>query len=326
MIRHSFSPSLQDRFIPFLIAILFAFSIIGCSPEAEYTPIDFSEKIKVEQPSGNESKEKILRVAVAAMISPKETLSYYRELLDYIGNRLGYRVELIQRKTYGEINELFPKRQIDLAFICTGPYAAGKEIYGFEAIATPVVRGNPFYQSYMIVNKSSSYQSLDDLRGGMFAFTDPDSNTGSLVPTYWLHSMGETASTFFRDTTYTFSHDNSILAVAKNLVDAAAVDGHKWEYYNQRNPYYTSMTRVIKKSEPLGSPPLVTSVYLSEKLKKKIQQLIISMHKEEHGAIILNGLMIDRFDIPKEAWYEPVRTMYRQVHADRGSNHASEES
>ena len=77
-------------------------------------------------------------------------------------------VQLIQRKTYDEINELFPKGQIDLAFICTGPYAAWKNRYGFEALATPQVRGQPFYQSYLIVPKESSYQRLEDLKGRVF--------------------------------------------------------------------------------------------------------------------------------------------------------------
>jgi hypothetical protein len=41
------------------------------------------------------------------MISPKETFVYYRQILDYIGTNLGKNVQLVQRKTYGEINELF---------------------------------------------------------------------------------------------------------------------------------------------------------------------------------------------------------------------------
>ena len=50
-------------------------------------------------------------------------------------------------------NALFPKGEVDLAFICTGPYAASRDKYGFDAIATPQVRGQPFYQSYLIVPK-----------------------------------------------------------------------------------------------------------------------------------------------------------------------------
>jgi phosphonate transport system substrate-binding protein len=162
------------------------------------------------------------------MVSPKETLVYYRQLLDYIGSKLGRNVQLIQRKTYGEINELIGKGQIDLGLVCSGPYVTGREKYGFELLAVPQVHGKHFYQSYLIVNKNSTFHKLEDLRGQVFAFTDPESNTGKLVPTYWLMKVGERPETFFSKTIYTYSHDNSILAVARALADGAAVDGLIW--------------------------------------------------------------------------------------------------
>ncbi len=252
------------------LILLFIVAIYGCSRDSDAVTIDFDKTIAVERPESNISQKGALNVAVAAMISPKETFSYYRDLLDFIGAKMDRKVSLIQRKTYGEINELFKTGQVDLAFICSGPYAVEKEKYGFEALATPIVRGEPYYQSYLIVNKNSTYQNLNDLRGKVFAFTDPNSNTGRLVPAYWLAQMGERPETFFDRTIYTYSHDNSILAVAKGLVAGAAVDGLIWEYYHQKDPAFTSRTRIIRKSEPYGIPPLVASKHLSSELKNRI--------------------------------------------------------
>ena len=290
-------------------------TIYSCSGDTGYKPVDFSERVLVKRPADKTYDPTQLRVAVAAVISPKETFIYYRQLLDYIGHKLGRKVQLIQRKTYSEINELFPKGQIDLAFICSGPYAVSKEKFGFEALATPIVRGIPFYHSYLIVNKDSPFQKIEELRDHVFAFTDPKSNTGALVPSFWLAEMGETPESFFSSVNYTYSHDNSIMAVAKALVDGATVDGHIWEYYNVRKPIYTSRTRVIKKSQPFGSPPLVASVYLPAKLKEKIRQTLFNMHQEPDGRRILRDLMIDRFVAPREIWYETVRNIEQKVHA-----------
>lgn len=299
--------------LPAMAGIVFLF--FGCDRDAAYQRVDFSKTLAVEKKFSSPSGGMELRVAVAAMISPKETFIYYKQLIDYIADRSGHRVRLIQRKTYEEVNALFPERRIDLAFICTGPYAAGKDKYGFEAIATPIIRGAPYYQSYLIVNKNSPFQALEDLRGRVFAFTDPDSNTGALVPRFWIHERGDTADRFFSDIKFTFSHDNSILAVAKGLVDAAAVDGHKWEFYNIRNPEFTSRTRVIKKSKPLGSPPLVASIHMAEDLKDRIRKIVLAMHETPDGQRILNELMIDRFTAPQEAWYRPVREMVEVLNA-----------
>ena len=295
-------------FIILLASALFAL-ISGCSADADYKSVDFSKTVSIAHPETRTPQEQVLRVAVAAMISPKETFVYYKELLDYIGKKSGHNVQLIQRRTYDEVNALFPKGEIDLAFICTGPFAASRDKFGFVALATPQVRGQPFYQSYLIVPKDSPFQNFEDLRGRVFAFTDPDSNTGAMVPRFWLAEMGETPESFFSKTIFTYSHDNSILAVARGMVDAAAVDGHQWEYFEHFSPAYTSKTRVIRKSQPFGSPPLVASDRLKDDVRSKVQELMLSMHTDPEGKRILENLLIDRFVAPREEWYETARAM-----------------
>ena len=283
--------------------------VSGCGRDSDAVVVDFNKTVAVGRPIRSEPKSIQLKVAVAAMISPKETFAYYRQLLDYIGQKLGREMQFIQRKTYVEINQLLARGQIDLAFICSGPYVVGKEKYGFELLATPEVQNSHFYHSYLIVNKSSEFKDLADLRGQVFAFTDPDSNTGKLVPTYWLSLINEKPETFFRKTIYTYSHDNAILAVAKGLVDGAAVDGLIWEYYHRKNPVFTSDTRIIRKSEPYGIPPLVASKSLSFELKTQIRQELFDMHHDPDGRKIISELMIDRFVKPRDEWYDSIRNM-----------------
>lgn len=299
--------------ISWFMIVVMLLAIQGCGDSSGYVNVDLYKTIAVERPGSQLPEKTRLKVAVAAMISPKETFIYYRQFLDYLGGQLDRETQLVQRKTYGEINELFKQGKVDVGLICSGPYAAGNERFGFEAIATPQVRGSKFYQSYLIVNKISPYQKLEDLKGRIFAFTDPESNTGRLVPIYWLQKKGEAAHTFFKMTIYTYSHDSSILAVARNLVDGATIDGNIWEYYNKKKPVNTSKTRVIKKSEPFGNPPVVVSVRLSPQLKEHIRQELFSMHLNPEGKKILSELMIDRFIAPKEKWYDPIRRMKQSL-------------
>ncbi|NIS18195.1 MAG: phosphate/phosphite/phosphonate ABC transporter substrate-binding protein, partial [candidate division Zixibacteria bacterium] len=263
-----FANQMRNRIIVAVLLVIF----YGCSAEPEATYVNFSQRMTVERPGDQIKDSSHFRVAVGSMISARETVVHYHQLLDYIAGKLGREVQLVQRKTYGEINELIGLGQIDLAFICSGPYAIGKEKYSLEAMAIPQVRGSYLYQSYLIVNKNSPFQKLDDLKGRTFAFTDPESNTGKLVPKYWLRQKGETPETFFRKTIYTYSHDNSIMAVGKALVDGAAVHGQIWEYYNHRNPVFTSKTRIIKKSEPFGNPPVVAPARMPNQMKDRIRQ------------------------------------------------------
>ena len=281
--------------------------VSGCGKDSDAVVVDFEKTVAVERPTSPLSESDQLKVAVAAIISPKETFIYYRQLLDYIGNKMGREIQFIQRKTYGEINEMLGKNQIDLAFVCSGPYVEGKEKHGFQLVATPEVQNSHFYHSYLIVNKASEFRTLEDLRGRVFAFTDPDSNTGKLVPTFWVSELGEQPEGFFSKTIYTYSHDNSILAVAKSLVDGAAIDGLIWEYYHRKNPVFTSQTRIIRKSEPYGIPPIVASSAMTYELMSKFRGILFSMHEDPKGQAILSELMIDRFIAPNDQWYDSIR-------------------
>jgi len=138
--------------------------------------------------------------------------------------------------------------------------------------------------------------------------------------------MGESPATFFRQTIYTYSHDNSIKAVSKGLVDAAAVDGHQWEYYQTVNPGLTETTRIIRKSEPFGSPPLVASAGLPPEKKALIQTIVTSMHHEKDGRQILDRLMIDRFVVPEESWYASVKSMHAVLQTGGNDSHAAAQS
>jgi phosphonate transport system substrate-binding protein len=286
--------------------------LIGCSGDQEPAFIDFSKKMVDVQSPEKHPEGSVIRVAVAAMISAKESVVYYHQLLDFIAKQLGHKIELIQRKTYSEINDLLKNGKIDLAFICSGPYATGRQIYGFEALAVPQVRGKHSYHSYLIVNQNSTFQNLMDLRGHTFAFTDPESNTGKLVPTYWLVQKKERPKEFFGKIIYTHSHDNSIMAVATSLVDGAAVHEQIWEYFNDKNPTFTAGTRIIKKSQPFGNPPVVASKYLSNQLKADIERLLMTMHLDPKGKKILDELMIDRFVQPEDSWYDSIVAMNKE--------------
>lgn len=151
---------------PCLVWILaLVLGVNGCGADSDKVVVDFTKTVPVARPGERASPTPPLRVAVAAMISPKETFDLYRQLLAYLGHRLNRDLEFVQRKTYGEIDELLRRGEIDLAFICSGPYVAGKERFGFESLAVPEVHGSHFYRSYLIVNKDSPYHHLEELKG-----------------------------------------------------------------------------------------------------------------------------------------------------------------
>lgn len=251
-----------------------------------------------------------IKIGVAAMISPKETVVFYKRLIDYVGAKLGSPVEMVQKENYDEMDRLLESGEISIAFICSGPYVKDRAKFGVELLAAPQSYGQPFYHAYIIVHKDSPINDLAGLRGKKFAFTDPKSNTGKLVPTFMIaKKFNMTPEQFFGEVMYSKSHDRSIEAVAKRYADGASVDSLIYDYAAKKNPIYTSQTKIVSKSPPYGIPPVVVRKDFDPALRTKIRDIFLNMHRDPDGKAILDGIMVDKFIIPKDEDYNAVREM-----------------
>lgn len=68
-------------------------------------------------------------------------------------------------------------------------------------------QGHSRYRTEVIVHKRQPYQSLEDLRDKVFAFTDPLSLSGHVMVTNYLWERQERPEKYFRRYIYTSSHD-----------------------------------------------------------------------------------------------------------------------
>lgn len=281
----------------------------GCSREEEPRTVVDLEKRDAAKPAEKPSHGQPLRIAIGGMITPKEGFAYYREFLDYIGEKLHRDIELVDRENYAEINNLLRTGDVDVAFVCGGPYVDGYKEFGMELLVAPVAYGAAMYYSYIIVAKDSPIYRFEELRGKKFAFTDPMSNSGKLVPTYMLARINETPDTFFKSYIFTQSHDKAIKAVALGIVDGAAVDSLVWEYASCNNPEFTSKTRIVKQSPPYGIPPVVVRPGLDPELKETLKKIFLNAHSDRKGRALLSNMMIDKFISVSDEAYDSIREM-----------------
>lgn len=254
-----------------------------------------------------------LRVAVAAVISPKGTAESYQALLDYLSVKLNRPVELVQRRTYAEINDLVESGYVDIAFVCTSAYLAANDKFGMELLAAPQVSGETVYYSVLIVPAASPAQTLADLRGKAFAFTDPMSNTGRMYPTFLVRQLGSTPEDFFARTFFTYSHDDAIHAVADGLADGAAVDSLVYDFAIAREPTLAERTRIIHRSQPFGIPPVVVSPGIRPQLKAELRNLFIGMAADPEGQVGLQAIGVERFVLINDSAYDSARELLNAV-------------
>ena len=214
-------------------------------------------------------------------------------------------VELVQRRTYEEITSLLISGQLTAAWICGYPYIQYRQ--RLEIVAVPVWRGRPLYQSYLIVANDRDATALDELRGDVHAFSDPNSNSGYLVTCAQLLSQGRRPETFFRRSFFTYGHRNVVRAVAAGLADSGSVDGYVWEVLTEIEPDLVQQTRVVARSEWLGFPPIATLRLLSGSPEVAlVRDALDRIDQDEDGRAVLQRLRLDGFAPSQDGLFEGI--------------------
>ena len=234
----------------------------------------------------------------------------------YLENHLARPVEFTQRGSYREILELLRDGKLDFAWLCGYPYVRNKNL--LRLVALPLYRGEPLYHSYLIVPSSDTKTlSLAGLSGKVFAFSDPDSNSGHLYPEYLLAQKNLTPTSFFSKSFYTWSHRKVVEAVASRLAQGGAVDGYVWDTLSRTHPELTSRTRVVTQSPQFAFPPIVASLSVSKNDLKAFQTVLFSMEEDNEGASLLDKLNLNGFVYGDASLYANIADMSRFVEKKR---------
>ncbi|MFA7293391.1 MAG: PhnD/SsuA/transferrin family substrate-binding protein [Rhodocyclaceae bacterium] len=226
--------------------------------------------------------------------------------------QLGRPVVFVQRGNYREVVDLVRGGKIDFAWLCGYPYVRFRR--ELRLVAVPVWRGLPQYQSYLIADANNiGLRSLAEMRGTVFAYSDPDSNSGYLYPQYKLLMSGEKPATYFSRTFFTWAHHKVVEAVSVGLASGGAVDGYVWETLAETNPGLTRGTRVIDKSPLLGYPPFVARADIAEAELQRFRAVLLGMADDQQGAALLSQLRLDGFSLATPALYDGIARMVEKV-------------
>ncbi|MBI2890271.1 MAG: phosphate/phosphite/phosphonate ABC transporter substrate-binding protein [Nitrospirae bacterium] len=255
-----------------------------------------------------------LRLAIAPVLSPDLTVEAYQSLSDYLSARMPRPVRLVQRKTYGEVNELLRHATIQAAIICTGAYVrALMDNIKLDVIAVPSYKDGPVYYSLIVVRSADPARSLNDLKGRSFAFTDPLSLSGHYYAISALLDMGANPAAYFSKTTFTYSHDGSMRAVLDGIADGAAVDSLVYEDIIRRNPGMGEALRVVHRSPPLGAQPVVVPASLDPTLREGFQKAFLGISDSVRGHVTVESLGIERFVVPPPGLYDSASQLVAKV-------------
>ncbi|WP_377889141.1 phosphate/phosphite/phosphonate ABC transporter substrate-binding protein [Alkalihalobacillus sp. R86527] len=232
------------------------------------------------------------------------------ELQDVLADELDRSVEITTFPDYNGVVEAMNYEQIDMAFFGPLTYVIAHEKSGAEAIVTQLIDGEPFYHSYVITNSENSWTSLEafieNSNEHSFAFGDPNSTSGSLIPSIELKDRDvfiDQDNHSFQSIMYTGSHDATALAVQNNQVDAGAIDSAIYNQLLESGKINEDKLKVIWKSDKLFQYPWAVAKGTDKETKKRLQEIFLSIENET----ILNAFGASGFTEASNENYKSIR-------------------
>jgi len=142
-----------------------------------------------------------------------------------------------------------------------------------------------------IVNRDSSFERLEDLRGCRFAYNSRHSNSGMNLPRRSIADIAH-GKPFFGAIAETHSHPDNIERVARGEVDATCVDCVTYAFVARYRRPLAETTRVLAPTPPSPSIPFVTSVGAGADLKEALRNALFRVARADEWSQVRAGLML----------------------------------
>lgn len=256
----------------------------------------------------NANEIKILNFGITSVALKQDAKNIF-DLTSYLSLKSGIEIRPKFAKNYDEIEQMLEKQDVDFAYVCGATYIEAKESANLEILVLPYFEGLPFYYSLIIARQTSNANSLIDFENRIFAFSDPKSNSGSLVPRYELKKINRDYREFFKEVIYTYDHSDSIEAVVDGYVDGASVDSLVYESYKLLKPEIIKKIKVVERFGPFQSTPMVIRKSIPKNIKKSLLEAFRSMIEHDDGIKILQSFGVCKFDSSPINDYSDVEEM-----------------
>lgn len=197
---------------------------------------------------------------------------------------------------YAGVIEAMGAGKIQIARYGGKSYIEAAQRSNAEAFAQTVASdGSKGYYAYLITHKDNPLVRQIDLQQGRgdqvviekaaeltFAFNDPNSTSGFLVPTYYLFSRhGINPNSAFKELLFAGSHEATAQAVANNQVDVATNNSEAMARLKKSDPAAAAQVQIIWTSPVIPSNPIAYRRDLPSCLKAQLKDFFLNIEDEQ---------------------------------------------
>jgi phosphonate transport system substrate-binding protein len=234
-------------------------------------------------------------------------------ILAQLEKDLGVKVKSVTATDYRGTIEALKFKKAELGHLGPKSYveASTNNYANVEPVAQlQLANGSLGYRSCLIVHADSDIFSPEDMAGKTFAFNDPNSTSGYLVPSaFFMMELGVDPKKHFSKVTFSGSHEASILAVAAKKVEIASTNLPDLQQLTRENKVPRGALRVIWVSKLIPNDPIVVRKDLPASFRSAVQESLTTMRARNPEAFKEIGAWVGSFVAADDAKYQVIRDL-----------------
>ncbi|MEG6573176.1 phosphate/phosphite/phosphonate ABC transporter substrate-binding protein [Caldibacillus debilis] len=217
-----------------------------------------------------------------------------KPLADRLSEELDMKVSAVTMTSYNALIEAMGANQVQIGFIPAFGYVIAHEQYGVEVLLKSIRYGSGTYRAQYVVRADSGIDSLEDLKGKVWAYADPTSTSGFLFPAsqlmekFNLKSKEELQTKFFKDYLVAGGHDNAAIAVYEGDADVATTFEDVRTELKDEYPDVMEKLKVIGYTDPIPNDTISVTKELDDELVQKIKEIFLSFNDDKEMIKIMN--------------------------------------
>ena len=265
------------------------------------------------------TKDNPIKLFFTPSVEAKTMQDQSEIIREYLEAHTPYKFQVAIPASYVAVVESFGTKRADVAVLNTFGYLLANEKYGVQARLKVIRYGLSSYRSQIIVRADRGINSIKDLQGKRFAFVDPVSASGYLLPYKYLHDHGVTLG----DTVFAQKHDNVVTMVYQGQVDAGATfysppeNGHIEDARRlvlSQFPDVAQKVKILALTDEIPNDPVAFRKGLPEEMKRTIANALVTFVHTPAGRRAFTALY-DVTDLTPatDADYDSVRNLLKLV-------------
>lgn len=258
-------------------------------------------------------------------VESKRLLEQAKIVENYLHANTPYKFTVAVPSSYVAVVEAFGTNRADVASLNTFGYIMANEKYGTQARLIVIRNGHDTYQAQIVARADSDIKKLEDLNGKKFAYVDPASTSGYLLPAKLFADKNIKLS----ETMFAQKHDNVIMMIHQKQVDAGATfysPPEEGKIQDARRlvktqiPDVEKSIKIVELTEAIPNDPIVFRKDMPEEMKTKIAQALQAFIKTEEGKkAFYESYSITDFKVATDSNYDGVREMLKKLGKTAGS-------